>query len=363
MALTSLLVCADAESVQVLSRILENLGIEVEVCGDPAAAQSRAASLHFDALLIDCVDELAATKFIAEVRRNSLNRESIVIAIAGSQNRVREIFAQGANMVPYKPISQERAAHSIRAACSLIRQERRVQPRIAVRSEIAVAYAGNENAPATLVDLNESGLGMLSSEQLPPRCRVYFQFTLPGDRSVLRLSGEVMWKDSSGRVGIRFAQVPQTSRRVLQAWVGGKVSSEAEKLTAPPAQADDASVRLSASLGLLSGSTADRRDPTRLACCLGAEVYRPENNVPVRCNLSDIGSGGCYVETTEPFPEGTAVEIVARTENLKLCISGRVRSVDRGFGMGVQFSLKNEEQQKQVEQLIACAKAEPKLIG
>ena len=171
-----------------------------------------------------------------------------------------------------------------------------------------------------------------------------------------------MWQDSARRVGIRFAQVPQASRKVLQSWLGGQ-TSEAEKRPAPQPGADESSTRLSASLGLLSVSTSDRRDPTRHPCRLGAEIYRPENNVPVRCSLTDIGSGGCYVETTEPFPEGTAVEIVARTESMKLCISGRVRSVDRGFGMGIQFSLKNEEQQSQVKQLIACSKAQPKLLG
>jgi CheY-like chemotaxis protein len=364
MALTSLLVCADADAVQVLSRILQNLGIEVEVCGDSAAAAARVASLHYDAVLIDCADESAAIRFIAQVRLDARHRESIVIAIAGNENRVREIFAQGANFVLYKPISQERALHSIRAARSLIRHERRVQPRIAVRSEIGMAYAGKENASATLVDLNESGLGMLADEQLPPRCRVYFQFSLPGDRSVLRLAGEVMWQDSARRVGIRFAQVPQASRKVLQSWLGGQLPSEAEKApTAKAATPDDSASRLSASLGMLSATAADRRDPARQPCCLGAEVYRPESSVPVRCTLTDIGSGGSYVETTEPFPEGTAVEIVVRTESLKLCISGRVRSVNRGFGMGVQFSLKNEEQHQQVKQLIACSKAESKLLG
>lgn len=363
MVLTALLVCADADAVQVLGRVLQDLGVGVEVCGDPVLGLSRAAGRHFDAVLIDCVDEQVATKLIAQIRHDSRNRDSVVIAIVGSQNQVRDIFAQGANFVLYKPISQERAAHSIRAARSLIRQERRVQPRIAVRSDMAVAHAGNENAPATLVDLNENGLGMLSNEQFPPRCRVYFQFSLPGDPSVLRLSGEVMWQDSSRRVGIRFAQVPQASRRVLQAWVGENLPSQAGKPAAPQAQADDSTLRLSAGLGLLSVSAADRRNPTRHTCRLGAQIFRPESDVPVRCSLSDIGSGGCYVETSEPFPEGTAVELVVRTEDLKLCISGRVRSVDRGFGMGVQFSLKNEEQQKQVQQLIACAKAEPNVIG
>jgi len=169
-----------------------------------------------------------------------------------------------------------------------------------------------------------------------------------------------MWQDSAGRMGIRFANVPPSSRRVLQAWVQHTLLT-APEIQPSPAPPTEALSGLSAGLGLLSGSTADRRDLGRQTCSLGADVYRPESSAPTRSTLSDIGSGGCYVETTDPFPEGTAVEIVVRAGNLKLCIAGRVKSVNRGFGMGVQFSLRNADQQRQVKELIACAQAEAKL--
>ena len=53
MALTSLLVCSDAQAVQVLSRILQGLGISVESCGDLRMARARIEDRHFDALLVD----------------------------------------------------------------------------------------------------------------------------------------------------------------------------------------------------------------------------------------------------------------------------------------------------------------------
>ena len=83
--------------------------------------------------------------------------------------------------------------------------------------------------------------------------------------------------------------------------------------------------------------------------------------MPNRCNLSDVSNGGCYVETTLPFRVGTPLEIVVRTQDLKLRIYGKVQSMHPGFGMGVAFSLPTEEQQKQVQQLIACAQAAPNL--
>lgn len=363
MAPTSLLVCADAEAVQILSRIFQDLGIEVEICGDPRAARPRTDEKHFEALLVDCQDEAAAIALIEHIRGTTLNHPTVVIAMVNTWNSVREIFDKGANFVFYKPISRERATHSIRAAQSLMRSERRIAPRIALHTGAAMAYAGKENVPATLIDLNESGLAMQAGDMLPLSCKVYFQFALPENQSLVRLAGEVMWQDVAGRVGIRFVQVPQASRRVLQSWVQANLPGEAESAepAAGSAQKDDSLTRLSAGLGLISTSSGDRRQRLRQACNLGAEVYRAASGVPTRCNLSDISPGGCFVETTESLPKGTPVEIVVRTAEQKLCIAGRVTSTNPGFGMGVQFSLRNDEQKKQVQYLIASGKMEPKL--
>jgi CheY-like chemotaxis protein len=365
MALTSLLVCSDAQAVQVLSRILQDIGIAVEPCADLRMARARIEDRHFDAVLVDCQDQPAAVELIAQARKSSSNKAAVAIAIVSGRNEVREIFAKGASFVLYKPISRERAAHSMRAARSLMRSERRIRPRIPVEANANVAYAGKENVPAALVDLSEEGIAFRSDSKLPPYCKVYFQFALPGNTSLVRLSGEVMWQDSSGRVGIRFAQVPKSSRRVLNDWLHANPALSSEAAT-PESQVsagvDDAGLRLSASLGMLSASAADRRNLSRHACCLGAEVYRANSSVATRCTLNDISPGGCYVETAETFPSGTLLEIVVRTEVVRLRIHGKVQSMHPGFGMGVEFSLRTDEHRKQVQQLIACAKSEPKLL-
>jgi CheY-like chemotaxis protein len=365
MALTSLLVCADAQSVQVLSRILQDMSIEVESCGDLRMARARLEDRHFDALLLDFQDELAAIELISSIRNMATNQTSVVIAMVSGLNHVREIFAGGANFALYKPISRERAAHSMRAARSVMQRERRVRPRIPVQAKASIAYPGKENVPAALVDLSEEGIAFCSEDKLPPYCKVYFQFALPGDTSQIRLAGEVMWQDSGGRVGIRFAHVPQTSRRLLNSWLQANIAPQTDNtagLATERSPADqDAGSRLSAGLGLLSVSTEDRRNRSRQACSLGAEIYRVDSAAPQRCNLGDIGPGGCYVETTETLPTGTPLEIVVRTGEFKLRIRGKVRSMHPGFGMGVEFILRTEDQRREVQQLVACAQQEPKL--
>ena len=355
MSLTSLVVCADSGAVAVLRRILHDLSIAMEHCGDPDTALARLASQAFDALLVDCKDEPAAMELIAQARQTPNNQTVLVVAMVDGHNHVREVFAQGANFILYKPISPERAAASLRAARGLMQRERRRKHRVSVHTPAALDYATIESAPATLVELSENGMGIQSENKLPANAKIYFQFSLPGQNSPVRASGDVVWQDSTGRVGIRFADVPQASRRVLSQWLQANLPHPAAVPSASPGSP-------LAGLGLLSVSSADRRELSRHACQLGAEVYRSGGSVPTRCILSDISNGGCYVETTEPLPSGTAVQIVVRTRDIKLRIQGTVQAVHRAFGMGIAFDLKTADEREQVRQLFALVSQPTELI-
>ena len=104
-----------------------------------------------------------------------------------------------------------------------------------------------------------------------------------------------------------------------------------------------------------------RRIQSRRACRLSADVFRLGEGVPNRSTLSDISTGGCYVETPAPFPPQTVVNLVVRTKDLKLRVRGTVQVSHPGFGMGVQFSLNTADEREQVKQLIACQTAEDTL--
>jgi CheY-like chemotaxis protein len=354
MALTSLVVCADAKAVQVLRRILSDLGIGAEHCGDSHAAAARVRSEPFDAVLVDCQDQHAALELISSTRTTKANKNSLIIGIVDSRDQVRDVFARGANFIVYKPISVERAGGSLRAARSLMRREKRGKERVPLHAQASIDYANTENVPAILLDLSEDGLALQSERKLPPRCKVYFQFNLPGNVPVVRLSGEVVWQDASGRVGIRFADVPQTSRRVLSQWIGANLVRQVKVEPSLPPVAQRPATRANAGFGLLSASSSNRREKSRHACRLGADVYRMGSKVPHRCTLSDISTGGCYVETPEPFPAGTAVQIIVRTLEMKLQVLGNVQATHPGFGMGVEFNLSNPDEREHVQQLIAC---------
>ena len=364
MAFTSLVVCADSKAVQVLSQILRELNIEAEHCGDLVTAAGRLAARHFDAAVIDCQDQLAAIELIANVRKLPINRSTLIIGLVDGREQVRDIFGQGANFIVYKPVSVERAGSSLRAARSLMAREKRCKLRVSLHAPASITYADAENVAATLLDLSEDGLAIQSERRLPPRCKVYFQFNLPGEKSSVRLSGDVVWQDSSGRVGIRFVDVPQTSRRTMNEWIKSSLARLAKaeqnapkkEKVAPP---EVVTTRL-AGLGL-SAASSNRRVQGRRACRLSADVFRLGEGVPNRCTLSDVSTGGCYVETPSPFPSRTVLDIVVRTHEMKLRVRGTVQVTHPGFGMGVQFSLNTADERQQVKQLIAAQAAEDSL--
>jgi PilZ domain len=267
----------------------------------------------------------------------------------------------GASFVLYRPLSAERTRVSLRAARGLMRHERRRAPRIPLTSHATVAYPGSAELSATLNNLSEGGTSLIIQDRIPPACKVYFEFALPGQPQLVRLSGEVAWQDSTGRTGIRFLDVPQASRRLIQAWLQHNSSRQIQ--SGPPGSAPTFEHRWAKQKtdSAPVSNSGNRRGERRFPCKLGAEIYRLGTTVPNHCMLSDISEGGCYVETPSPFTAQSSVEIVLHTANMKLKIRGQVLAAHPGFGMGVRFVFRDSAEREEILRLLAVLAAGPSL--
>ena len=374
MTLSSLLVCVDAASVEVLSRVLEELGVHVELCKDAVRAAVRLAQERFDLIILDCETQADVTSLLHESRSSRLNDSTLAVAIVAGQENIREMFSLGVNFVLYKPVSYDRALSSLRAAQSVLYRDKRRKSRAAVHTHATIDYAGVEQARATLVDLAEDGMAVNFGKKLPPTCKVYFQFQLPGQTASVRLSGQVVWQDWNGRAGIQFVDVPQASRRALREWLQMNLADATRQQLASEDVQVEHSIRPSDDGALtnargkkqdvisktsdgeatarLRSEPSNRRGQTRYACRLGAEVYQKGSSVRNYCHLSDLSPGGCYLEMPLAFAAGSAVEIVVRTHEMKLRLSGEVKSSHPGYGMGVSFHLNTKDERHGVQQLI-----------
>jgi DNA-binding NarL/FixJ family response regulator len=374
MKLTSLLVCADAASVQELRQVLDELKIQVEVCPTVVRAAVRLAQDRFDLIIVDWAKQSDVISLLQESRTSIVNANSLAVVVVDGQESIREMFALGVNFALYKPVSYERVLSTLRAAQGVLFRDKRRKARATVHTQATIEYAGVENDRATLVDLAEDGMAVNFGKRLPPTCKVYFQFQLPGQSVTVRLSGVVMWQDWNGRAGVQFVDVPGTSRRILSGWLQSNLADTPKRELADEAVQVEHSIRPSEEAMAASASSgsekreskshdrdavnrlrlepSNRRGQTRYACRLGAEVYQQGSSVRNYCHLSDLSPGGCYLEMSLAFPVGTPIEITVRTQEMKLRLSGLVKTSHPGYGMGVSFKLNTKDERQGVQQLM-----------
>jgi len=374
MTLSTLLVCADEAVVDVLRRVLEELGIKVELCAGPARAAVRLAQERFNLIVLDCKTQKETIGLLLGSRSSRLNDSTLAVVVVEGQESIRELFSLGVNFVVYKPVAYERALSSLRAAQTLLYRDKRRKVRAMVHTQATVDYAGGEQVRATLVDLAEDGMAVNFGKKLPPTSKVYFQFQLPGQKTTVRLSGQVVWQDWNGRAGVQFVDVPQTSRRIMSEWLqnnlddvpNGELTAEVasaasvEHSTQPSAivaagghdEKREGKAREREAVARLRSEPDNRRGQTRYACRLGAEVFQAGSSVRNYCHLSDLSPGGCYLEMPLVFAQGSGVEITVRTHEMKLRLSGQVKASHPGYGMGISFRLNTQEERSGVQQLI-----------
>jgi len=70
-----------------------------------------------------------------------------------------------------------------------------------------------------IVDISEEGMAIQTSSPLEVQRSVNLCLDLTATRTCIHTTGEVVWSDRSGRVGIRFPQMPDDSLRQLKEWL------------------------------------------------------------------------------------------------------------------------------------------------
>jgi len=305
MSLKSLVLCSDEKIVRVLRRVLSDLEIAMEHCSDPEGAIHKLTRQRFESIIIDCTDMKSATSVLKSARSAPSNKRAIAVAIMEGHNGLRSAFDMGAHFVLYKPVSTERARASFRAARALMKRERRRNARVPVQLKVQLSNANNGfDQTVSTTDFSEGGMAV----QLPKREKDAgpwtLRFTMPGSAKAMEVQGEVAWQNPGGQVGIRFVNLPLNAAHELRQWLN-QHSPEAEK-----------------------------DDP------------------PVRCKLTDLSLGGCYLEVSSPFPARTRIVLSMKAAGLELRVEGVVRVMHPEIGMGVEFTQNTPEQRSQVEKFI-----------
>ena len=311
MTFQSLLVCKDEQATDVLTSVLAGFGLGVQCCGYPDAL-CRLTEQKFDAVIVDYDDPHSAALVLQNAFQVSAGNNTVTVALLDDKTKVRHVFGAGANFVLYKPVSQQQAEASLRAAIALIKRERRTSFRVPVQLPVKLRVENGSEMEGILLDLSEDGLDVLASQPLCPAAKVNARFILPDQEAEIDVRGEVAWANPNGESGVRYTDIPENLRRSLREWV---IKNAAEV---------------------------------------------PEDPEPVSvCRLSDLSLGGCYVETESPFPERSGIVLCLKAAGLEVQAEGRVRVMHPEFGMGIEFASGTAEQREQVGTFIGFLSSRP----
>jgi len=306
MNLQVLVVSKDDTAADILSRAFAGFGVAVERFSDPEVAHGRLSEQRFDGLVVDFDEPSVAESLLQNATAISGSKALVTIGLAADATKVREILKTGAKFVLYKPLSFEQATATLRAATALVKRERRSSVRVPVQAPVQLSLPGSDSLEGILLDLSQDGMDVLAAQPLQASSLVGFRFTLPDESLEVDAHGEVAWANPNGQSGVRFLDLPAEVSEKLKTWV----------LTNAP------------------------------------ELVPEEDDPVAQCKLTDLSLGGCYVETTSPFPEGALVDLGLKAADMEIHIQGVVRVMHPGNGMGVEFPSRTEAQREAVTNFI-----------
>jgi hypothetical protein len=74
-----------------------------------------------------------------------------------------------------------------------------------------------------------------------------------------------------------------------------------------------------------------------------------QDDPPIRCQLTDLSLGGCYLEISSPFPVTSRLTLSMRAAGVELRVQGVVRIMHPDRGMGVEFTQNTAEHRADLE--------------
>jgi c-di-GMP-binding flagellar brake protein YcgR len=183
--------------------------------------------------------------------------------------------------------------------------ERRRNTRVTVQIPVVlVNESGAGQRKAVTSDISQGGMSVRLSRRARKSDPMRVKFTLPGTDDSVECAAETAWDSGGVQAGIRFVNLSPDQRERLKSWLG-RHSLEMEP-----------------------------DDP------------------PVPCKLTDLSSGGCYLEMAAPLPVNTRVLLTMRIPKFESRAEGVVRVMHPEIGMGVEFTRTTKEQREHLEEFI-----------
>ena len=98
---------------------------------------------------------------------------------------------------------------------------------------------------------------------------------------------------------------------------------------------------------------SERREGSRHIFTAAADVVELSSGARFSTRTTDLGPGGCFVDTTNPFPVGSKLHVRLHKGKTNFETSGTVVYSQHGLGMGIAFSDLAHDRRSALESWIA----------
>lgn len=218
MTFEGLLVSQNVQVLKAMSRIMNDLSIQVDVCMLPSRAFDLLAKRDIDLLVVDWEKDNGSLELVRAVR-NSVCRRVTIAAIVDRTLGGEFAIQAGAHAVVEKPLLSESLWDFRNLVYSRMVTERRQQPRHGVRWLVAAKDVNNKPVPVTLTDISDAGIGLLFTGELAAGDLLKFQLLLPGTNHVIQFQARVVWTVRGNIAGAEFKDIPVADSKVLHTWL------------------------------------------------------------------------------------------------------------------------------------------------
>jgi hypothetical protein len=107
-----------------------------------------------------------------------------------------------------------------------------------------------------------------------------------------------------------------------------------------------------------ASSSGERRSTPRSAFTAAVVAVEPKSRTRIDAHTSDLSIGGCYVDTMNPFPAGTELQLRLTTEGKSFDAEAKVAYCQIGVGMGLLFTTAGPGQLSTIEKWFAELRGE-----
>jgi hypothetical protein len=221
--LDGLLFSSDAQVLGVMNQILDSFAIKTEVCGELDSVLEAVTHRRLDTVIVDWTGVYDPNRVVCAARRSSPNSNSTIVAMVDQGSDAHALLA-GANFMIHKPMNLDHARRCMRAAYGTMLQNRRRAARVTVDLAVVVRMVEGEKFDARISDISIGGLALQCQQPLELDRKITALFSLPGNKSLIYLSGVVVNTDGKGRAGIRFSFIPEEDLTLLQTWVANELT-------------------------------------------------------------------------------------------------------------------------------------------